>query len=348
MEKRACGKTALQLPVVGLGCWSFGGGDYWGPQNQSDVDAVVGQALDRGVTYFDTAEMYNHGASETSLGLALKGRRDEALIGSKISPNHTAPAVLRAKCEASLQRLRTDRLDVYMVHWPITANSLRHYTNDPALLAHPPRTAEAFQTLAALQREGKIRHIGVSNFGVRQMQEVLATGVELVVNELPYNLLMRGIEPEIIPFCRTAGIGILGYMTLMQGVLSKRISSFDELPPIRTRTRHFAGSRTGSRHGEAGIEPQTWAALAAIAQIADEAGLPIGELAIAWALANPAIACVLAGSRNAEQLSGNLRAAERRLSNAQIAALNAASAEVLALLGPHPDYFQGLNDQRTE
>lgn len=347
METRPCGNSALQLPVVGLGCWSFGGGDYWGAQSQSDVDEVVARALDCGVTYFDTAEMYNHGASETSLGLALKGRRDEAIIGSKISPNHTTPAVLRAKCEASLQRLRTDRLDVYMVHWPINANSLRHYTTDAALLAQPPNTADAFATLAALQREGKIRHIGVSNFGVRQMQEVLALGVTLAVNELPYNLLMRGIEPEIVPFCRAQGIGILGYMTLMQGVLSKRVASFDELPPIRTRTRHFAGTRPGSRHGEPGIETQTSAALAAIARIADEAGMPVGELALAWALANPAISCVLAGSRNAEQLAGNLRAAERRLTPAQISRLNAATAEVLALLGPHADYFQGANDQRT-
>ncbi len=348
METRHCGKTSLKLPVIGLGCWSFGGGDYWGAQSQQDVDAVVASALDAGVNYFDTAEMYNHGTSETSRGLALNGRRDRAIIGSKISPNHTAPSVLRAKCEASLHRLQTDYLDVYMVHWPINANSLRHYTADPTLLAHPPQTAEAFQTLAALQREGKIRHIGVSNFGVKQMTEARATGVQIAVNELAYNLLMRGIEAEIIPYCRAAGIGILGYMTLMQGVLSKRVSSFDELPPIRTRTRHFAGHRTGSRHGEAGIEPQTQAALAAIAQIADDAGIPIGELAIAWALADPAITCVLAGSRNAAQLAGNLHAAERRLSAAQLAQLNSATAEVLALLGPHADYFQGANDQRTE
>lgn len=312
------------------------------------MDAVVGAALDQGVTYFDTAETYNQGASEASLGAALKGRRNRALIGSKVSPNHTAPARLRASCEASLRRLQTDHLDLYLLHWPINAASLRHYTNDAAILAQPPDTAEAFATLAALQREGKVRHIGVSNFGVRQLQAARATGVPIAVNELPYNLLMRGIEPRILPYCREAGIGVIGYMTLMQGVLSKAVRTFDELPPIRTRTRHFAGTRPGSRHGEPGIEAQTATALAAISRIAGVAGVPVGELALAWALANPAITCVLAGSRNAEQLTGNLRAATRRLTPEQVQDLNDATAEVLALLGPYADYYQGVGDQRTE
>lgn len=348
MEIRISGTTDLKLSALGLGCWAFGGGDYWGSQNQGDVDSVVGAALDRGITYFDTAESYNQGASETSLGLALKGRRDHALVGTKVSPLHTTPTALRASCEASLRRLQTDRIDLYMLHWPITANALRHYTNDPAQLAQPSSTADAFATFAALQREGKIRHIGVSNFGVKHLREALATGVRIAINELPYNLLMRGIEPEIVPACRQAGIGIIGYMTLMQGVLSKRVGSFDQLPPIRARTRHFAGTRPGSRHGELGIEPQTRVALDAIARIADEAGMPIGDLALAWALANPAITCVLAGSRNIEQLEGNLRAAARQLTAAQLTQLNAATADVLRLLGPHPDYYQGANDQRIE
>ena len=105
MQYRKLGKSGLTASVLGIGAWSFGGGDYWGPQRQQDVDAVVRGALDRGINFFDTAEMYNNGASETSLGLALKGIRDRAIIASKVIPAHAAPAVLRKSCEDSLRRL---------------------------------------------------------------------------------------------------------------------------------------------------------------------------------------------------------------------------------------------------
>ncbi len=332
---------------MGLGTWSFGGGTYWGPQDQGDVDAVVGRALELGVTYFDTAEMYNAGASESSLGLALRGRRERAIIGSKVSPGNAAPTVLREHCEASLRRLETNFIDVYMVHWPIHADSIRHFTNDEAVTRNPPRTDEAFLTLAALQREGKIRHIGVSNFGVKQMDEVLALGVRLAVNELPYNLLMRAIEADIIPFCRARGIAILGYVALMQGVLAGKFESFDELPPIRTRTRHFSGRREGSRHGEAGFETETMTTLQAVRVIAREEKLPAADLAIAWALANPAIGCVLAGCRNLGQLEENARALKLKLSPTVLQRLNAATEELRLKLGPNPDYYQGASHARS-
>lgn len=326
---------------MGLGTWSFGGGEYWGAQSQADVDQVVGRAIELGLTYFDTAEMYNAGASETSLGLALRGRRDRVLIGSKISPANAAPAVLREHCEASLRRLQTDRIDLYMMHWPIHSDSVRHFTKDEAVIANPPTTRDAFLTLAALQREGKIRHIGVSNFGVKQLEEVLALGVTLAVNELPYNLLMRAVEAEILPFCRSRKIGVIGYMTLMQGVLAGDFASFDELPPIRTRTRHFSGKRAGSRHGEAGLETETMTALQAVREIAREQKLPLSDLALAWSLANPAIGCVLAGCRNLEQLEENTRARDLKLLSAVLSRLNAVTEDLRQKLGSNPDFYQG-------
>jgi aryl-alcohol dehydrogenase-like predicted oxidoreductase len=326
---------------MGLGTWSFGGGEYWGAQSQADVDQVVGRAIDLGLTYFDTAEMYNAGASETSLGLALRGRRDHVLVGSKISPANAAPAVLREHCEASLRRLQTDRIDLYMMHWPIHSDSVRHFTKDESVIAHPPATRDAFLTLAALQREGKIRHIGVSNFGVKQLEEVLALGVRLAINELPYNLLMRAVEAEILPFCRSRGIGVIGYMTLMQGVLAGDFASFDELPPIRTRTRHFSGQRAGSRHGEPGFETETLAALQAIRAIAREQNLPLPDLALAWSLANPGVGCVLAGCRNLAQLEENTRARDLKLPPAVLSRLNAVTDDLRQKLGSNPDFYQG-------
>ena len=183
METRRCGQTDLVLPSLGIGCFSFGGGSYWGEQSQSDVDDVVACALDRGVYLLDTAETYNGGESEIALGRALRGRRDQALIVSKIQPDHAYAAEVRRYCDASLQRLQTDRIDAYLIHWPLNTNALRHYTSDSEKLAAPPRLPDTLHVLKELQREGKIRYLGVSNFGVTQLTEALAVGVPLAVNE---------------------------------------------------------------------------------------------------------------------------------------------------------------------
>ena len=140
MEKRRCGKSGIDISSLGIGCWSFGGGDYWGPQDQRDVNAVIQTALDCGINYFDTAEVYNDGHSEESLGKALMGRRHEAVIGTKVSPENTKLSVLRKHCEASLRRLQTDYIDIYMVHWPIPNHK---------------QVEDAFATLMELQSEGK-------------------------------------------------------------------------------------------------------------------------------------------------------------------------------------------------
>jgi aryl-alcohol dehydrogenase-like predicted oxidoreductase len=347
VETRPCGTSGLRLPAVGLGCWAFGGGEYWGAQSQEDVDAVVHAALDLGITYFDSAEAYNGGASETSLGRALAGRRDRAVIGTKVNPSNTRPATLLEHCEASLRRLGTDWIDLYMVHWPINASALQHFTSDADLLARPPQLRAALETLESLKRAGKIRHWGVSNFGVRQLQEVTALGFQPAADELAYNLLMRGIELQVLPWCRDNGIGVLGYSALMQGLLSGRFTSIDELPPPRTRTRHFAGTRKGSRHGGAGVEAETWAALQAIAALAGESGLAVADLSIAWALANPAITCTIVGCRNRRQLEENVRALSITLTSEVKSRLERATDEVLAKLGPHIDYYQSVEESRS-
>jgi aryl-alcohol dehydrogenase-like predicted oxidoreductase len=111
MELRECGRSGLKLSRLGLGCWAFGGGEYWGPQDPSDVDAVVRRAFERGVTYFDTAEVYNEGRSEAALGRALRGLpRDRVVVGTKVSPAHVQPDTLPRRCEASLRRLTTDHI----------------------------------------------------------------------------------------------------------------------------------------------------------------------------------------------------------------------------------------------
>jgi aryl-alcohol dehydrogenase-like predicted oxidoreductase len=332
MEKRRLGRSPVAISVLGIGCWSFGGGDkdYWGSQDQRDVEAVVKTALDLGVNYFDTAEAYNAGRSEESLGKALKGRRDEAIIGSKIGPENTEPGVLRAHCEASLRRLETDRIDIYMIHWPITDHS----------------TADAFATLEDLQSEGKIHVIGVSNFGVEQLREALDTGVRFDGNQLCYNLLSRGIEKEIMPLCAAHEIGIMGYMPLLQGFLADKFKTPDEIPQVRARTRHFDGSRPLSRHGEAGAEQEMFAALGGIRKIAEREGIPMGQLALRWCIAPLEVTSVLTGVRDLSQLEHNIQSFSHDLSPEVVEELSELTDPVTDKIGTNPDYFEGRRNSR--
>src|SRR5690606_12121901 len=155
--------------------------------------------------------------SEEGLGRVLKGRREQAIIGTKVGPQNCAKGVLREHCEASLRRLDTDYIDLYMVHWPIRECPV----------------ADAFEELTALRDEGKIRVIGVSNFGVRDLNEALGTGTEIGMNQLHYNLLSRGIEHEIIPLCMENNVGVMTYMSLLQGILTGKYTKIDDIPPIR-------------------------------------------------------------------------------------------------------------------
>ncbi len=347
MELRECGRSGLKLPVLGLGCWAFGGGEYWGERHvQSDVDAVVRRAFDLGVRYFDTAEVYNDGRSEASLGEALRGLpRDQVSIGTKVSPAHVQPDVLPGRCEASLRRLCTDYLDVYMVHWPITPRSIRHFD---ARLEACPAVDEAFAGLLRLREQGKVRHVGVSNFGRTRLEEALGHCPGLAVNELPYNLLSRAIEGEALDACRDLGVGTIGYMALLQGVLTDLHPTLDDVPAWQRRTRHFDARKTpAARHGMPGEEEATRRTLSDLRSFCAETGRSLADLALAWATANPAVACTLVGSRSADRLEANVRAVERPLPPEAVSRLNAITDELKQRLGPSFDYYESPENDRT-
>ncbi|PZE22320.1 aldo/keto reductase [Paenibacillus xerothermodurans] len=348
MKTRALGASGLQLSVLGMGCWQYGGGSYWGEQSQKDVDLVVHRALDMGINYFDTAEVYNEGKSEISLGIALKGRREQAIIGSKISTAHARPEEIKRHCEASLTRMQTDYIDMYMLHWPLTAVSVKHFSDDEALIANLPSVSEVFDGLNMLKQEGKIRHIGISNHGLKQMDEVLATGVSVAANELAYSLFSRAIEAEVIPYCAQHQIGVIGYMPLQQGLLTGKFASLDEVRPMQARSRHFHHSRGhGTRHGEEGAEAEMNAALLELAAVAKELGVSMGTLSLAWAIANEHICSTIVGSRNLEQLEMNAGGAAYELSADAVSHLNRLTAPVLAKLGNNPDYYENRNGSRV-
>jgi diketogulonate reductase-like aldo/keto reductase len=188
------------VPILGLGTWMMGESE----NKRADEVAALRLGLDLGVTLIDTAEMYGDGEAESITGDAIAGRRDGLFLVSKVLPENASRKDTIAACERSLKRLRTDRIDLYLLHWR-GSTPLQH-------------TLEAFQTL---QREGKIRHFGVSNFDTDDMEELMALqgGNACAANQVLYNLKRRRIEYDLVPFCRARKIPIMAYSPIEQGRL---------------------------------------------------------------------------------------------------------------------------------
>lgn len=330
MQYRELGKSGIRVSTVAIGCWAMAGDQYWGPQDESQALAALRTALDVGINFFDTAELYGDGYSEELIGKALEGRRREAVIASKASNQHLSGPDLRRACQASLRRLRTDYLDLYQIHWPSRQTPL----------------SETVAALEALQREGTIRAYGVSNFGPGDLDDLLALTDRAVSNQVPYSLLWRAIEFAIQPKCVAHGIGILPYSPLAMGLLTGKFATADDVPAGRARTRHFSKDRPGTRHGEPGCEAETFAALSRIRQIADSIGQPMADVALAWLLSRPGVTAVVAGARDPAQVRENARAADLSLPPAILQALTEATEPLKQRLGPNPDMWQSESRYR--
>jgi aryl-alcohol dehydrogenase-like predicted oxidoreductase len=317
------GKTDLSVSVIAMGCWALAGGATWGAQEEQESIAAVHAALDAGVNFFDTAEAYEAGATEVVLGKALMGRRHQAVIATKVSRGQLSAQEVQQACQDSLQRLQTDYIDLYQIHWP-------------------RRTVPLAETVAALERlrdQGKVRAIGVCNFGVQDLSEILALGwVES--NQLPYSLLWRAIEYEIQQACIDQSVGILCYSPLSQGLLAGKYASADDMPEGRARTRLFSTERPQARHGEPGVEVEAFAALKEIRAICDEIGQPMVNVALAWLLQQPGVTSVIAGARRPGQIRQTAQATDLVLSSETLTSLSAATGEVRRLVGPNPDMWQ--------
>lgn len=357
MELRVCGTTGLKLSALGLGCWEFGGGEYWGESDQQNVTAIVHKAVELGINYFDTAELYNDGRSEEFLGRAFKGLpRDSFVVGSKIWPANMQPSTLREHCEASLRRLDLDYLDLYMIHWPLTPRTYPMFANTAKtgvgsgneIASEMPTLDEAVGTLLALQEEDKIRHLGVSNYGVERLQEIQQVGGTYAVNQVIYNALTRAAEDEVLPYCQQQGIGVIAYMVLMQGLLTDKYTSLDEIPDWYTRTRHFAAQRNPkSRHGGRGAEPELVQALNDLRTIAQDYGCSLADLALHWAVAAPGMTCALVGTQKVERLIHNVKTLETPLPAEVYERIARITQPLKDALGPGLDVFESVERDRT-
>jgi len=323
MQYQMLGQSGLRVSTYALGCWPFAGGSFWGEQDDAVSIATVHAALDAGINFFDTAEAYESGTSERVLGQALVGKRDNAIIATKVAPNHLTAEDVVAACERSLGYLQTDYIDLYLIHWPNWKVPLE----------------ETVGALEKLKAQGKIRAIGVCNFGVQDMTEILKLH-PIVTNQLPYSLLWRVIEREILPVCVANEVGLMCYSPLAQGLLTGRYATADEVPAGIARTRYYASQRASdSAHGEAGCEEEIFVALAGLKGIAADLGQPMAAVALAWLRQQQGVTSILVGVRSPEELQLNLPALDLQLSAEVIQQLADLTELVKQKLGNNPDMW---------
>ncbi|HJS74985.1 MAG TPA: aldo/keto reductase [Vicinamibacteria bacterium] len=300
MKTRRFGGTGLELSVLGLGTWAMGGPDWpygWGPQDEGESIAAIRRALFHGINWIDTAPVYGLGYAEevvaraladvppsdrplvfTKCGLVWKGKRVEQRLGGKS---------IRREAEASLRRLGVDVIDLYQIHWP----------NSDTIV-------EAWRTLVELRREGKVRHIGVSNFDVSQLER-LRPIAPVETFQPPYSLVRREIEKDLLPHCLARDIGVIVYSPLESGLLSGTMT--------RERIESLPDSDWRKRRGEEFREPKLTRNLALADRLRAAAALrtlSAAALAVAWTLKHPAVTGAIVGARRPEQVDEIVRAAE--------------------------------------
>jgi len=320
METRRLGNSDLMITRVGYGAWAIGGAGYdfaWGSQEDADSIAAIHKALELGVNWIDTAPVYGIGHSEEVVARSLKDWRGaRPYVFTKCvmrwdPQGHVSKVFhrdsLRRECEDSLRRLQTSVIDLYQIHWPPEDNG--------------PGLEEAWQTLADLQKEGKVRWIGVSNFDVAQIKraETIAPVTSL---QPPYSLIRRHIENEILPYCERRGIGVIVYSPMQSGLLTgamtrERIASLPE-NDWRKRSPEF---------NEPNLS-KNLALVERLKQVAARYRCTAGEVAIAWTLRLPAVTGAIVGARNAKQAEQVMRAGKLKLTAGDIAAIEGIGAQV--------------------
>ena len=283
METRALGKDGPQVPTICLGTWQLGGA--LGEVAEEQAIATVRSAIDAGLTFIDTAEAYR--TSEARIGKAIRDRRHEVFIATKLSGDNSAKHMDEA-VENSLKALGTDYIDLYQLHspqpqWPIERTMER-------LLYH--------------RDAGRIRYIGLSNYSPEQTEEATQYG-PVHSSQPQYSMLFRDVEEEVLPFCLANGIGVIAYSVLGQGLLSGKYRPGHVFPPDDSRrNRHFYQSESFERTFQVTERFKEWAA---------DHGRDIVQLGIAWVLANPAVTSAIVGARSPEQVSHNVKAADWKL-----------------------------------
>jgi len=306
------GQTGLEITRVGLGAWAIGGGGWehgWGPQDDAESIAAIHRALEQGVNWIDTAAAYGFGHSEQVVGLALRELDDDrrpfvftkaSLVpgpGGRVVNNLGRDSILREASD-SLERLGVDAIDLYQIHWPIPEADIE----------------EGWSALAELKEQGVVRHIGVSNFSVAQLQRIQQIApVETLQPQ--YSLVAREIEEELLPFTARERIGVIVYSPMGSGLLTGAMTRerIEQLPEDDWR-----------KHNERFEEPQLSAHLALVDRlqaVADRHDTTPGTIAVAWTLRSPAVAGAIVGFRRPDQVDPIIPAASIELGDDDVATI---------------------------
>jgi aryl-alcohol dehydrogenase-like predicted oxidoreductase len=320
------GMTGLEVYPIAYGAWQLGG--EWGEFDEQQAIAAIRHARKLGVNLFDTAQGYGFGASEQLLGRALRddldNRRDEVVIATKGGLRMTddgarglvrdaSPDFLRAGLEASLRSLGVDYVDIYQVHWP-----------DP--------NVPFAKTAAALEKfvqEGKIRHVGVSNYDAPQMAE-FARVRPVETLQPPYHLFRRDIEAEVLPYAREHDVGVLVYGPLAHGLLTGSMDAHTTFAAADWRSQSFVFKGEAFRRNlEVVGELERFAV--------NELGTSVAQLAVAWTLANPAVHVAIVGARSPRHIEEGVAAAQLRLSERDLKRIDRIVAHSVGIAGPFPE-----------
>jgi aryl-alcohol dehydrogenase-like predicted oxidoreductase len=322
MKYTTLGQTGLNVSRIAFGTWQLGGD--WGHFDEDAAITAIRRARELGVNFFDTAQAYGFGVSEHILGKALRIEltrdRDEVVIATKGGLRQTdsglirdaSPEWLRRGVDASLTALGVDHIDLYQVHWP-----------DPTVPA-----AETAGALRELVTEGKIGHVGVSNYNAWQMAEFSAT-LPVETLQPPYHLFRREIEEGELPYCRAHNIGVLVYGPLAHGLLTGTLSTHTAFAADDWRST--SGVFSGSRF------ELNLATVRALAMFAADLGVTVSQLAIAWTLANPAVHVAIVGARQANHVQDSLAAADVSLSDADLDTIDTIMSFGAQVAGPSPE-----------
>jgi len=320
MEYKSLGKSDIKVSELAFGAWAIGGW-LWGGADAKDAIEAVETAIDNGMTTIDTAAVYGFGLSEELVGKAVRGKRDKVQILTKFGLiwdekkgkfyfaskdnagkdvdiySYSSKERVISDCDKSLKRLGTDYIDLYQIHWPDSTTPV----------------SETMEALEILQKKGKIRAGAVSNYSVAQMSEAIKTH-SIASNQVPYSMVNRGIENDILPYCISNNIGILAYSPLQRGLLTGKI-------------------KQGHKFGEGDSRPDTiyykepnltriLQFTDSIKEIANELKVTLSQLVLNWTILQPGITCTLVGARNAAQVLDNIKAADFRLTSEEIIQIN--------------------------
>jgi len=307
MKTKRLGSSDLFITPVGFGAWAIDGAGWefaWGDQDDKASVAAIHRALELGVNWIDTAAVYGMGHSEEIVAFALRtwpGPRPYVFTKcglrwneqGRVHGNLNADSI-RRECEDSLRRLDIDVIDLYQIHWP---------TED---------LEEGWSAMAQLQKEGKVRWIGVSNFNVEEMRRARAIA-PIISLQPPYSLVRREVEQEILPYCRSNGIGVIVYSPMASGLLTGAMT--------RERATSLPDSDWRSRDAEF-QEPKLSKNLVLVERLREVGkrhGRPPGQIAIAWTLRNPAVTAAIVGGRSAKQVGGTVGAVDLQLTKEEVA-----------------------------